>query len=271
MDEDFGPAALAIVGGDVAELTASLEDDPELATRRSSCGHPTLLQLVACEAENLPNPVDMARVLVDAGAEMGGPLVAAAGCNAMGVVELLLDRGALIDGDDLWTPLDEAIYWNNGEIAAYLVERGARVRALSTAAGLGSVERVEAFFDGDRLNAGAGPIASPFPDTVPPELANDPQAILDHAFVMAVNAGHQQVAERLLRRGARIDSKPPGYHWHGTALHAAAWRGQRDLMAWLLAEGADPAVRDGMVDADAAGWIRHHGHDHLLELLDLPD
>lgn len=49
MDEEFGPAALAIYGGEVDELRALLMADAGLAMRVSSVGLPTLLQLVACQ------------------------------------------------------------------------------------------------------------------------------------------------------------------------------------------------------------------------------
>ncbi|NNE74968.1 MAG: hypothetical protein HKN26_14985 [Acidimicrobiales bacterium] len=278
MDEEFGPAALAIVGGDAEGLRAQLAADAELATRRSSVGHPTLLQLVACEAGQLPNPIETARVLIDAGAVLEPPLVAAAGCGSSKVVDVLLDCGADIDfGIDTgiapecpWTPLDEAIYWCQNDVAARLLARGARVRALSTAAGLGDVFAMDAFFEENMPTADAGPIGSPFSDTVPPELANDRQSILDHAFVMAVNAGQPATAVALLARGAEVNAKPPGYHWRGTALHAACWRGDRDLVRWLLDAGADPTIRDGLADSDALGWARHHGHDHLLDLFSSP-
>lgn len=67
----------------------------------------------------------------------------------------------------------------------------------------------------------AGPIRSPFPDTVPNEVANNHAAIVDNAFVMAINNGCGETARQLYRRGARVNAKAPGYHWHGTALHAA--------------------------------------------------
>lgn len=268
MDEDFGEAALAIFVGDVGGLTSLVTDDPGLATRVSSVGHPTLLQLVACEAEQLPKAVDAARVLVQAGAATGSPLVAAAGCGSLSVLEFLLDEGVGIEGEDLWTPLDEALYWANADSAELLVSRGARIRALSSAAGLGDVEAIARFFDGKVLAAAAGPIGSPFPDTVPDELARDPQSILDHAFVMAVNAGQQAAAEDLLGRGAEVNARPPGFHWRGTALHAAIWRGDAALVTWLMSSGADPSIRDGLADSDAAGWATHHGHPELLPLLE---
>ncbi|MGH1505507.1 MAG: ankyrin repeat domain-containing protein [Acidimicrobiales bacterium] len=267
MDKSFGPATLAIYAGDMDSLGTLLFDDPGLATRTSSVSHPTLLQLVACEAAQLPQPVDAALVLVEAGSAMTGPLVSAAGCGSTSIVELLLDLGADIDGDESWTPLDEALYWANSEIARRLLDRGATVRALSTAAGIGSIDGVEAFFEAGGLGSDAGPIGSPFPDTTPAELGNDPQSIIDHAFVMAVNCGSRDAAKLLFDRGAEINAAPPGYHWRGTALHAACWRGDANLVEWLLFIGADPTIRDRLANSDAAGWATHHGHAELLELL----
>lgn len=267
MNEVFGLAAVAIHSGRVEELASLLADDPALATRESTVGHPTLLQLVACEADALPAPIDAARLLVDAGAETTWPLIAAAGCNSHAIVEYLLDRGADVDGDGNWSPLDEALYWANRDIAALLVARGASARALSTTAGLGSPDLIDEFFDGDDLLDRAGPIGSPFPDTVSADVADDRQSIIDHALVMAVNNGHRRAGQRLIDRGAAINAKPPGFHWKGTALHAACWRGDRAIVEWLLACGADPTITDGLAHSDAAGWARHHGHPSLTELL----
>ena len=272
VDEEFGPAALAIYTGEVDELRSLLTADAGLATRTSSVGHPTLLQLVACEESRIGDPVGAAAALVEAGAATHSPLVSAAGCGSREVLEFLLDRGAPINGEDpLWSPLDEAVYWANLDIAERLLERGAGVRALSTAAGLGDLGAIERFFGETGLVPDAGPIGSPFPDTIPAGLADDPESIIDHAFVMAVNTGLREAAERILGVGADVNAKPPGYHWRGTGLHAAIWRGHRGLVEWLLTVGADPTIRDGMVDSDAAGWAVHHGHRDLAELLGVVD
>jgi ankyrin repeat protein len=267
VDAEFGPAASAIFIGDLDGLRVLLSADPGLAVRRSSCSHPTLLQLVACEEPNIADPVGAAQLLVDAGAETWLPLVAAAGCNSRAIVEFLLDIGARVDANDAWTPLDEALYWSNLDIAALLVDRGAEVHSLRAAAGLGATELVDRFFANGSLVAEAGPVRSPFPETVPQEVANDHAAIVDNAFVMAINNGHGATARQLHARGARVNEKAPGYHWHGTALHAAAWRGHRALVEWLLSVGADPSIRDGLVDSDAIGWANHHGHPELAAQL----
>lgn len=268
MDDEFEGPASAIFLGDLDGLQEVLDTDPSWATKTSSVGHSTLLELVACEAQNIENPVGSARLLLQAGAKTHSPLVSAAGCNSHDVLALLLDEGVGIEGEAVWTPLDEAVYWANHDIAAFLVERGASVRALSTAAGLGDVQAMEGYFNADgSLHEGAGPIASPFADTVPGELADDPESIVDHAFVMAANAGKKPSAEWLLERGARVNSVPPGYHWKGTALHAACWRGEAELVRWLIGAGADPTIRDGLADSDAVGWAIHHGHPELVPIL----
>lgn len=267
VDPEFETAAIAIYAGQLADLERELAANPGLVTQRSSSGHPTLLQLVACEAADLVDPVGAARLLVERGAETWSPVVAAAGCNSANVLSFLIGSDAAYDRPGAWTPLEEALYWASGDTIALLVEHRAPVRSLAAAAGLGDLEALHRLLTGDPLHPDAGPIRSPFPDTVPAQRANDPQAILDHAFVMAANTGQLASADALLTVGAQVNEPPPGYHWHGTALHAATWRGDRAMVTWLLSVGADPTIRDGLANADASGWATHHGRPELLPLL----
>ncbi len=267
MDPEFEVAAIAIYGGELVDLDRELTANPGLVARRSSRGHPTLLQFVACEEANLVDPVGSARILVDRGADTWLPVVSAAGCNSAAVLNFLIDSGAAYDSEDTWTPLEEALYWNSQDTTNLLVERSAPIRSLAAAAGLGDLETLEDFLDGDPIRADAGPIRSPFPDTVPDELATEPQAIIDHGLVMAVNTGQLDAAKRLHIAGAQVNNRPPGYHWHGTALHAACWRGDTAMVTWLRSIDADPTIRDGLADADANGWATHHGHPELLPLM----
>lgn len=271
MDKKFFPAIQAIYSDAPDAFASLLSREPELAKARSSCSHPTLLQLVACEESNVPNAERVTSLLIDAGAYMAGPLVAAAGCRGWTTLKTILARGEPVDRPNGWSALDEALYWRHRDIADFLLERGARVRCLQAASALGALDLVASFFEDGVLKDSAGPVRSPFPDTVPAGLASDPQAILDNAFVSAVNAGEVDAARMLLERGASVNAKPPGYHWRGTALHAACWLGDRPLVEWLLSIGADPGIRDDFVDADAVGWARHHGHDELEPLLERTD
>src|SRR5205814_4163618 len=161
MDAKFQPAIAAIRSGDLEKFRALVNQDPTLATSRSSTSHPTLLQCVALEeaedGKDKPNNVEMARVLIDAGADLNEPLVAAASINNRVVAEVLLDRGAAIDGVRNWSPLEEALYWNSWDVLALLLERGAAVQNLRIAAGLGRTDLIEGYFNSDgslRLEAG---------------------------------------------------------------------------------------------------------------------
>jgi hypothetical protein len=72
----FHPAMAAIKSGELEQfktLTAT-----SLARSRSSRSHPTLLQCVALDGKDNPNNVEMAGVLVAAGAGVNEPLIAAA-------------------------------------------------------------------------------------------------------------------------------------------------------------------------------------------------
>ena len=124
MDPKFHPAIAAIKAGDLNELKSLLSQDPSLATARSSLSHPTLLQCLVLDFVDLPNKIEMAHALVDAGAEINGPLVAAASIGNIEAVESLLSAGAEINGIGNWSPLEEALYWGNQNVIDLLLERG---------------------------------------------------------------------------------------------------------------------------------------------------
>src|SRR5262245_23716949 len=130
MDLKFQPAVAAIKSGDVEQLRLLISEDPSLATSRSTLGHPTLLQCLALETKNPSVHAEMANVLIDAGAEVNHPLVAAGSLNNRAVAEVLLNHGAVIDGTASWSPLEEALYWNSQDVVALLLERGAKVQNL---------------------------------------------------------------------------------------------------------------------------------------------
>jgi ankyrin repeat protein len=287
MDAKFLPAAEAVRCGDLEKFRAAVEADPSLITARSSQSHPTLLQCVVLDGCNKPNNVEMARFLIEAGASIDGQLVAAASINNVPVAELLLEHGAAIDGEGGWSPIEEALYWNSRDTLALLLERGARVRNLRIAAGLGRTNLIAEFFDRDgALKPEAGKIDWPFgtPEVIESsnhanplkrELANkvrdwpqDRQGIVDNAFVYACMHGHVAAAELLLEKGAAINAIPGGFDFAGTGLHSAAINGHRAMVEFLLRRGADPGIRDTKVGSTAAGWAAHAGRTDIVELLE---
>ena len=273
MDKKFHPTMRAIQAGDVERLRALVREDPSLATSRSTRSHPTLLQCLALDANGNPHARAMAEVLIEAGAELNEPLVAAGSIGNREVAELLLDRGAAIDGTGGWSPLEEALYWNNQNVVALLLARGAKVQNLRTAAALGRSDLIESYFNSDgSLKPEAGKIDWPFGGNKSiSHLINawsqDRQGIINNAFVYACMHGHIDAAQLLLDKGAEINTVPGGFDYAGTGLHYAALNGHRAMAEFLLQHGADKTIKDTKVGSTAAGWAEHGNHPELLDLL----
>src|SRR5262245_4886678 len=286
MDAKFRPAVLTIRSGDLERFRGLIREDPALATSRSSTSHPTLLQCLVLDGKDSPNKLEMAKVLLDAGAERNQPLVACASCDNVAVAELLLDHGAEINNSDGWSPLEEALYWNSRRAIDLLVQRGASVKDLRIAAGLGRTDLIEAFFNSDgSLKPGAGRINWPWGDLRVIENSNfdrdgkqqlsakfsswnnDRQSIINNAFVYACMHGHIPAAKLLLEKGAQINAIPGGFDYSGTGLHYAALNGRRAMVEFLIQRGADRDIRDEKVGGTPAGWADYGGHPEIRDYL----
>lgn len=270
MDAVFHPAMDAAKRGDVEGFVALLQRDPSLATVRSSASHPTLLQFLVIETVWAPTAPAMAKALIERGADIHGPLIAAASMGNPQMVELLLDAGGAIDGNGRWSPLEEALYWGSNPSVRVLLDRGASVRNLRTAAALGRMDALRKCFNSDgSLNVdAAGAVESPFAGRFTGPRAREPQAIIDNAFVFACMHGQIEAAAFLLEHGAGIDTIPLGFDYAGTGLHYAAYKGQRETVEFLLQRGADPTVKDHKVHVTPASWAEHGKHPDLQELLE---
>jgi ankyrin repeat protein len=286
VDARFHPAVSAIKSSDVDRLRALVRVDRTLATSRSSTSHPTLLQCLVLDARATPNHIEMARILIEAGAEINPPLYACASSNNVAAATLLLDHGAAINGSGSWSPLEEALYWNSQGVIDLLVQRGASIHNLRIAAGLGRTDIMETFFAADgSLGPEAGVINWPWGDLNVIEgsnfdrnskdvlaakfasFTNDRQSIVNNAFVYACMHGHIPAAKLLLDRGAELDAIPGGFDYSGTALHYAAFNGHRAMVTFLTERGADLRIRDTKVGETPAGWADYGGHPELGEML----
>ncbi len=271
MDAKFLPAVAAIRAGTPSALAAVLKVAPGLARERSSESHPTLLQCVVLDAAERPAEVqiEMARILRDLGASLDEPLIAAASVGNVTLGAWLLDEGAALDAtraSNGWSPLEESLYWDQPAMTGLLLERGAQVATLRAAAGLGRVERMLDFFDGDNVRPDAGGLRSPFGD-VDLGGADVRQHVLDNALVYAAMGGHVGAADVLLERGAAVSALPVGFHYRGSALHWAAIRGHAPMCEALVARGADRNLRDLTVEQTPADWAAHGGHEELAAAL----
>lgn len=269
MDTEFLPALLAIRAGKPKALRQLLEADPTLATRRSSCSHPTLLQALVLDGKDhaAALQIDMARPLLQRGAPLDEPLIAAASVDNAVLAELLLDEGASLHGSaailDGWTPLEESLYWGSARVRDLLLARGAEPHNLRTAAGLGAIPLLRETLS--REPADWGGVQSPFGAAdVDGDLR---QNLLDNALSYAALEDQREAACVLLDAGARANALPHGFDYRGSALHWAAIRGHEGLCRLLLDAGADPALRDLKIDKTAAEWAEHAGHHALAETL----
>jgi len=286
MDPKFHPAIVAIKLDDLERLLALIRQDSTLATSRSSRSHPTLLQCLVLSGKNLVNKLEMAKLLIQAGAELNGPLSACGSCDNVEVAELLLDSGAGINGTGGWSPLEEALYWHSRRVMDLLVQRGASVHNLRIAAGLGRTDLIEGFFNRDgSLKPQAGTINWPWGDLHVIENSNfdeegrrqlaakfnswaiDRQGIVNNAFVYACMHGHIDAAKLLLDKGAQVNTIPGGFDYSGTGLHYAAINGHRAMIEFLIERGADTNVKDEKVGGTPAGWAEYGGHGEIRNYL----
>ncbi len=264
-DAKFEAVADAIVSGDVAALRRLLREDSSLIHRRSTRTHrSTLLHYVSANGiedfrQRTPqNIVEIAKVLLDAGADVNAESDAYAGhSTTLGLVatsvhpevagvqialmELLLDRGATIDRRAIHACLANG----RGQAAEFLARRGAHLD-LEGAAGVGRIDVV----------------ASSLHEATDRQLAT--------AFLRACAFGRPEIVKLLLARGVdpavAENDRMTGLHW-------AAHEGHLDVIELLLAHGAPLEavnVYGGTVLGGAVWSAIHHpqpAHLRIIETL----
>jgi ankyrin repeat protein len=97
---------------------------------------------------------------------------------------------------------------------------------------------------------------------VAPDLAQALVARHPTAIARAAALGHTDAVRLLAGLGVDVNHKQ-----RTTALHEAAWTGDRPLADLLLSLGADPAIRDDEFNATPSGWADHAHHEELAAYL----
>ncbi len=274
----YEAAVEAVIHGDADTLHRMLVRDPDLVRARSmriTCHDPavhaaTLLHYIGANGvegyrqKSPANAVDIARLLLDAGADVdalawlyGGQcttlslLISSSPPADAGVqiplVNTLLDYGAAPDGvgESQWTsPVLTALAFGFVDAADAVVARGARVDTLVIAAGLG------------RRSACA---------TLLPAASADDR---HRALALAAINNRVDVVAFLLDAGEDPDRfNPDGMHSHQTPLHGAALAGHLELVQLLVARGARMDIADTLWGSTALGWAEHGGKRAVVDYL----
>jgi ankyrin repeat protein len=274
----FEQAVEAVIGGDVDTLRRLVAEDPDLVRARSTracCFDPpvhraTLLHYLAANGvetyhqKSPPNAVEVARVLLDAGADpnalqdsYGGQnttmsmLVSSTPPREAGVqvplVEVLIDYGATIgpSGRGAWTsPLETALVFGMHDAARALVRRGAAIETLAAAAGLGRLDDVRQMLP--RADA---------PDR-------------HRALALAAQSGHADIVGALIDAGEDPNRfNPPGTHSHAQPLHQAVAAGHLEVVKLLIARGAKLDTKDTTFKSTPLGWAEYCGQPEIASYL----
>src|SRR3954469_4338668 len=272
----FEAAVEAVVTGDSAGLTEALRRDPALVGARSSrvCDfdppvhRATLLHYIGANGvegyrqKTPPNAVEIAGVLLDAGAEPDALAdMYGAECTTLSMlvsssppaqaglqvplVDLLLDSGAALEGRGTrkWgSPLQTALVFGMTDAAKVLVRRGARID-LPSAAGLGLAA------DAARLLPAADAEAR------------------HRALSLAAQHGHVDVVGLLLDAGEDPNrNNLEGNHAHSTPLHQAVIGGHEAVVRLLVKRGARLDIRDTIWQGTPLGWAKYGGGKAAVEM-----
>jgi len=249
-DAAFRRAVDLLDAGDAAGLRVHLRQHPDLARRhvRFEGGNyfrnPTLLEFIAenpARQGKLPGDIaDVARVILEAGSTQSAldetlGLVAsskvARECRVQAaLIKLLCDHGA----DPAGATRTAAVHAEFEGVEA-LLECGARMD-LPLAAALGRTEEARRLL----------PIGS--------------QADRHWALALASQFGHVEIVRMLLDAGEDPNRyNPVGGHSHSTPLHQAAGAGHLEVVELLVERGAMLDWKDTMWNATPVEWAKHEG------------
>lgn len=266
----FEEAVEAVVAGDVATLQTMLSETPELVRARSTRRHhATLLHYIGANGvegarqKTPPNAVEVAKVLLDAGAEVDALAdLYESKCTTMSMLvsschpanaglqvalaETLLDYGAALEGPGTnWqSSVLTALAFGYRDTAEALAKRGGALNDVAAAAGLGRVKETERLL---------------------PEADSERRQI---ALALAAQHGHTKVVQLLLDAGADPGRhNPDGYHSHSTPLHQAVWANHEDVVRLLVERGARLDIQDTIYRATPLGWAIYGERTSIAEYL----
>ena len=243
--EPFARAYRAVEAHDVDALRDELDRFPHLVAAQGTNGNDLLAMSVGDRR--------LVELLLERGADPNRgnahgwtPLHQAGYGGNTEMARMLLAAGARPDVSargDGGTPLVVALFWGHREVAELLAEHGVRPRNLRAAAGLGRLDLIEELVAPDgRLAPAAGAHRAfyrPHGGFPHWQPSDDPQEVLDEALAWAARSDRADALGVLVARGANLEADV----YRGTPLTWAAAFGRTAAVRRLIALGADPNGR----------------------------
>jgi ankyrin repeat protein len=277
----FSDAVAAIRSGNIGRLEQLLGEHPELVTARTNLDRrhgyfagATLLHHVAwnpSQHEPVPsNIVDIARLLLDRGADVNASTLGRNAGNTMGLVvtsrmaseanvsgpliDLLRERGSTLDLQTTeavipeWGTqhvLDTALSNHAPRAAEKLIALGAKPDVCSAAA-LGRMDLLRTFFDAN------GKLTS-----LPRRHGNvlSERDAIGLALLFAYVNRRSEAVDFLLEKDGNWNMTGVN---NGAVLHRAAFDGDLAMVKRLVAKGADMSNRDNPFNSTPLSWAQHN-------------
>jgi ankyrin repeat protein len=188
----------------------------------------------------------------------------AAELDQLEVAVALVQAGADIEVRTSWgaSPFDWAATMGSSRVADLLLARGATGLTLITAAALGKLPEVRRIIEStEGVSAHLRRDAPTAPDDHwPPDSAHIRKDPMSDALYAAARNGHREVVAYMIDQGADIDAKGV---FGATGLHWAAINGHHEVVEFLVKRGANLTIRDSKFDGTAEEWAQEGGHNSI--------
>ena len=280
----FDEAVAAMDAGDLERLRGLLAADPTLLHARTNLDPPyhyftgaTLLHHVAgnpdrgrLDGTRPPLPAksaDIARLLLDAGADVNARTLGPNGGDTMGLlvtskqasdadvvgplIDVLLQYGGSLDVTSDGC-LDSSLANHAPRAAEKMIELGAQPDILAAAA-LGRLDLLRPFFDAE------GRLLSRPRRHKKEMTARDAIGL---ALLYAYVRDQREAVDFLLEKDGNWDMIGVN---NGAALHRAAFSGDLVMVQKLVAKGADISNRNNPFSSSPLGWADHNQQENVLQ------
>jgi ankyrin repeat protein/ketosteroid isomerase-like protein len=285
---DPSPIIAAFRGTADTDLIAAVLDDETEGVRDSlvrgadaNCRDPetglTALMIAACHARP-----DLVKLLLDAGADVfavdsrtgASALHKASQGGSVDVARMLVERGAFIDQPAPTTghtPVMDALWYKWPQLVEYLLSQGANVN-LATHYGFTLWDHLD--FE-TKVNVADQELMATISSLFEAKRSADGEAEADQPLMAAVVRGDTDATRDLIGKEADVNAVFPrvnSFQDGHTPLLVAARDGHEDIVAVLLAAGADVGVVDWVFKGSPIHKATYNGNTAILaQLLAHPD